>query len=139
MRLRTAMEIVIRSAERDMHGAGCGVHSIPSDKEKERIEQAIKRCQNYIWGIKPSESETGGNGVLEAGAVSQRSDICELDPSSPTTPSKTSHQKKATKHWCQENNEYISPTRTVCKICGNEWILGEGWKKPSPSRRGGGT
>jgi hypothetical protein len=50
MTLKTALEILIESAERDLTGAGMGFRSIPIGEKREKVEQAIKRAQEYIWG-----------------------------------------------------------------------------------------
>lgn len=54
MLLRTAIELLIRAAKRDLRGAGyCGIRSVPEGKEAEDLEQAMQRAQEWIecqWG-----------------------------------------------------------------------------------------
>ena len=50
MTLKKAIKIVMMAAERDVIGAGCGIRSIPSDTEVEKIRQALLRCGKYAYG-----------------------------------------------------------------------------------------
>jgi len=42
---------------------------------------------------------------------------------------------KRAKHFCQDHRESINSTESVCKKCGNRWIMGKGWLEKTPSFR----
>jgi hypothetical protein len=42
---------------------------------------------------------------------------------------------KKIKHWCQENLKHIHAGYYICEYCGNEWYMGRGWIKNTPSFR----
>lgn len=50
MTLKDAIKILLDAARRDMVGAGCGMKSIPSPDEIERIRVAMLRAGKYAYG-----------------------------------------------------------------------------------------
>ncbi len=50
MKLKTAIQILMEAARRDIHGAGCGIRSLPSDNQTQEIRAALQRAGKYAYG-----------------------------------------------------------------------------------------
>lgn len=48
MTRREALEIVLEAAERDLHGAGCGLRTIPQGKQREELVDAITKLRKEL-------------------------------------------------------------------------------------------
>jgi len=57
MKLNEAISILLHHTRRDFVGAGRGVRSIPSEVEKKRAAEAIKRVWKRLYGFNPTEND----------------------------------------------------------------------------------
>jgi hypothetical protein len=57
MKLREAIAVLLEHTENDCHGAGCGIRSLPSQKEMLRVYAAAQRVWPTVFGYSISDEE----------------------------------------------------------------------------------